>query len=189
MKWEETVFCAVDTETTGVNPDRGDRIVEIAMVPVYNGKVILEKAYVTLVNPMVRIPALVEKVHGIGNTEVLRAPSMDYVYPTVKTYLSGMIPIFHNGKFDLMFLDYAAKEIGDFPIDPTYLDTYEMSRVLFGKPRSLEWLAKHFSVADKINHRALDDALVTARVFLKMAQMIGYERIGEFLMKWNGSTL
>jgi len=183
------VFCAVDTETTGVNPDRGDRIIEIALVPVYRGKIILEKAYVTLVNPMVRIPALVEKVHGIGNSEVVRAPSMDDIFPTIKSYLSNMVPIFHNGKFDLMFLDYAAKEIGSFPIDPTYIDTYEMSSILFGKPRSLEWLARYFSITDKIHHRALDDAVVTARVFLRMAQMIGYERVGEFLLKWNGSNL
>ncbi len=182
------MFCAVDTETTGVNPDLGDRIVEIAIVPVYKDRIIVERAYVSLVNPMVKIPAVVEKVHGIGNSEVVRAPSMDYIYPTIKSYFSSMIPIFHNGKFDLMFLDYAAKEIGALPLDPVYIDTYEMSKIIFGKSRSLRWLARYFSITDKINHRALDDALVTARVFLKMSQMIGYERIGEFLIKWNGPT-
>ena len=186
LKWEETVFCAVDTETTGVDPERGDRIIEIALVPIYKGRVIVERAYVSLINPMVKIPALVEKIHGIGNDDISKAPSMEHVYPVIAEYFSGMVPVFHNGRFDLTFLDYAAKEIGAFPLDPYYIDTYEMSRKIFGKPKSLEWLAKRFSITDRINHRALDDAIVTARVFVKLAQMIGYENVGEFLMRWDG---
>jgi DNA polymerase-3 subunit epsilon len=186
IDWDETVFCAVDTETTGVEPDRGDRIIEIAIVPIYKGKVIVEKAYVSLINPMIRIPAVIEKIHGISNSEVSKAPSMETVYPTIAKYFSGMIPVFHNGRFDLMFLDYAAKEIGSFPLDPYYIDTYEMSKVVFGKAKSLEWLARYFSVTDKVNHRALDDAIVTARVFVKLSQIIGVRRIGEFLLKWDG---
>jgi DNA polymerase-3 subunit epsilon len=186
IDWNETVFCAVDTETTGVEPERGDRIVEVAIVPIYKGKIIVEKAYASLINPMIRIPAVIEKVHGIGNSEVSRAPSMDYVYPKIAKYFSGMVPVFHNGKFDLMFLDYAAKEIGSFPLDPYYIDTYEMSKAVFRRARSLEWLAKYFSITDRINHRALDDAIVTAKVFVKLSQIIGVKRIGEFLLKWNG---
>ena len=189
IKWEETVFCAVDTETTGVDPECGDRIIEIALVPIYKGRVIVERAYVSLVNPMVRIPALTEKVHGISNRQVMAAPSMDHIYPVIREYFSGMIPVFHNGRFDLTFLDYAAKEIGAFPLDPYYIDTYEMSRKVFGRPRSLEWLARRFSITDRINHRALDDAIVTAKVFVRLAKLVGYENVGEFLMKWSGAEV
>ncbi len=184
--WDDTVFCAVDTETTGTDPEKGDRIVEIAMIPIYKGKIIVEKAFVSLVNPMVRIPALVERIHRISNTSVMEAPSMEEVFPKIREYLSGMVPVFHNGKFDLTFLDFAAKEVGEFPLSPFYIDTHELSAEVFRRPKSLEWLAKRFSLTDRINHRALDDAIVTAKVFIKLVKMIGYENLGKFLRKWNG---
>ncbi len=189
INWQETVFCAVDTETTGVNPEGGDRIVEIALVPIFRGRIIRERAFISLVNPRVRIPALVEKVHGISNSLVMDAPSMDEVYPRIRDYLRGMVPVFHNGKFDLTFLDYAAKDVGQFPMDLVYIDTQDLSREVFGEVKSLEWMARYFSIAEKISHRALDDALVTAKVFLKLSRRIGEENLGKFTKHWRGKSI
>ncbi len=191
IDWNETVFCAIDTETTGVDPEGGDRIIEVAVVPIFQGKLILEKAYVTLINPGegIQIPANTEKIHGISNRSIKNAPSMEDVFPTIQRYMRELVPVFHNGKFDLMFLDYAAKDIGEFPVDPYYIDTQDMSKEIFGTAKTLEWLAKYFSITDKINHRALDDAIVTAQVFIKLSGMIGFENINEFVKKWNGAPV
>jgi len=189
LDWNETVFCVVDTETTGTDPESGDRIVEVAIVPVYKGKLIIEKSFVSFVNPEVKIPALIEKVHRIRNSYLKSAPKMREVFPTIRNYLNGMIPVFHNGKFDLTFLDYAAKEIGEFPLSPHYIDTQDLAIEIFGQPKTLEWLAQFFSITDKINHRALDDAIVTAKVFIRLAKMVGINNIGEFLKKWNGALV
>jgi len=191
VNWNETVFCAIDTETTGVDPEDGDRIIEIAVVPIFQGKLILDKAYVSLINPGggIRIPANVEKIHGISNKNIKEAPSMEDVFPIIQRYTRELVPVFHNGKFDLMFLDYAAKDIGEFPIDPYYIDTQDMSREIFGTTKTLEWLAKYFSITDKINHRALDDAIVTAHVFIKLANIIGFENISEFVKRWTGAPV
>jgi len=189
LSWEETVFCAVDTETTGVNPEDGDRIIEVAMVPIFKGRLILNKAFATLVNPNIGISYGSQKVHKIGVELLERAPSMREVFPKVRYYLKNMIAVFHNGNFDLTFLDFAAKEVGELPIDVTYLDTQDMASEIFGEKKSLEWLAKKFSLTDRINHRALDDAIVTAKVFLKLAKNLGWENLGKFLKKWKGSTI
>ncbi len=186
IDWYETVFCAIDTETTGVDPEKGDRIVEVALVPIFRGRVIKERAFSSLVNPMVRIPALVERVHRISNTDVSSAPTMEEIFPEIRDFLRGMIPVFHNGKFDLTFFDYSAKEIGTFPMDIEYIDTQDLSREVFGEVKSLEWLARYFSISDRITHRALDDAIVTAKVFVRLAKRVGYSNIGEFLRKWKG---
>ena len=189
MSWEDTVFCAVDTETTGVNPEKGDRIVEIALVPIFKGRIIMERAFITLVNPMVRIPAFVEKVHGISNSLVVNAPPMDEVYPRVKSFLRGMVPVFHNGKFDLTFLDYAAKDVGQFPMDISYIDTQDLSKEIFGEVKSLEWMARHFSITERISHRALEDAVVTAKVFIRLARKVGEENLGRFVKRWLGRSI
>ncbi|MCD6450173.1 MAG: 3'-5' exonuclease [Thermotogaceae bacterium] len=191
MDWNETVFCAIDTETTGINPESGDRIIEVAIVPVFQGKLILEKAYVTLINPGegIVIPANTEKVHGISNETIKMAPSMRDVFPVIQRYMKELVPVFHNGKFDLMFFDYAAKDVGEFPVDPYYIDTQDLSKEVFGAPKTLEWLAKYFSITDRINHRALDDAIVTAQVFIELANMIGVENVSEFIKKWNGAPV
>ena len=182
--WDEMVFCVVDTETTGVDPLKGDRIVEIAIVPVFKGKIILEKAFHSLVNPKVRIPALVQKVHGISNSEVMEAPPMEEVFPLLRSFIRGTILVFHNAHFDLTFLDFAAKEIGEFPLTVSYIDTQDMTREIFGRNHTLKWLTRKLGIRDEIAHRALDDAVVTAKVFVKLSKIVGYSNVDEFVRRW-----
>ncbi len=189
IDWEETVFCAVDTETTGLNPESGDRIIEIALVPIYKGRLILKKSYVTLINPEIYIPYDTEKIHNISNEKIKKAPYMKDVFPIIRYYLTNMVPVFHNGKFDLSFLDFSAKDIGEFPINPFYIDTSELALEIFGEYKTLEWLARRFLNSERINHRALDDAIVTGKVFVKLARRIGYENLGKFLKKWSGAPV
>jgi DNA polymerase-3 subunit epsilon len=184
---DDNVYCAVDVETTGIKPFDGDRIVEIAIVPTFRGKIVRKWIYSTLVNSHVYIPALIEKVHGISNNVVSSAPTIDKVLPKVRMYSKDTIFVFHNSRFDLTFLDFAAKEIGEVPMEPNYIDTIDFCLTLYEKKRKLDSLAKEFHISDKVMHRALDDAVVTAKVFNKMAERIGYENIPEFIQKWRGS--
>jgi DNA polymerase-3 subunit epsilon len=181
MIWNDTVFCVVDTETTGTDPLAGDRIVEIAAVPVFKGKIYRNKAFHSLVNPRIRIPALIQKVHGISNMDIEEAPDMDAVYDLFRDYVKGTVLVFHNANFDLTFLDMMAKETGNFPITNPYIDTLDLSEEIFGKPHSLKWLCERLGIKTTIQHRALPDALVTARVFVKLVEYLGENRIDEFI--------
>jgi len=127
----------MDTETTGTNPLAGDRIIEVAMVPIYKGKILYRGIYHSLVNPQIRVPATVEKVHGIGNEQLRDAPSMDEVFEKIRSYVSRSIMIFHRAEFDLTFLDFTAKEIGTFLPTVRFLDTYEIAELLFKEKVSL----------------------------------------------------
>lgn len=182
--WDEMVFCAIDTETTGIDPLKGDRIIEMAIVPVFRGRIILEKAFHSLVNPRVGIPALVQKIHGISNSEVMEAPPMEEVFPILRNFIKGTILVLHNAHFDLTFLDFAAKDIGEFPLTVSFIDTQDMTKVIFGRGHTLKWLAKRFGIKDEITHRALDDAIVTAKVFIKLSKIIGYSNVEEFIRRW-----
>ncbi|WP_126992862.1 3'-5' exonuclease [Thermosipho globiformans] len=181
---DENVYCVMDTETTGLNPYFGDRIIEIAIVPVYKNKIVRKWIYHSLVNPNIRIPALTEKIHGISNDAISDAPSLETIISNVRAYAKDTIFVMHNAYVDLSFIDIATKEIGEFPINFRYIDTLEISRVLYNKKRSLESLVKEFKIADKVPHRALEDAILTAKVFLKLSEKIGYNNINEFIRIW-----
>ena len=178
------IFCAMDTETTGTNPLAGDRIIEVAMVPIYKGKILYRGIYHSLVNPQIRVPATVEKVHGIGNEQLRDAPSMDEVFEKIRSYVSRSIMIFHRAEFDLTFLDFTAKEIGTFLPTVRFLDTYEIAELLFREGKSLSWLAKRYDLPTP-THRALDDAIVTAKIFLRMVRDLEMDVI-ELVKTWSG---
>ncbi|PLV59219.1 PolC-type DNA polymerase III [Thermotoga sp. KOL6] len=186
MIWNDTLFFVVDTETTGTDPFGGDRIVEIAAVPVFKGKIFMNKAFHSLVNPHVRIPALIQKVHGITNEEIEEAPDMGTVYENFRDYVKGSVLVFHNANFDLAFLDMMAKETGNFPITNFYIDTLDISEEIFGRPHSLKWLCERLGIKDKIEHRALLDAKVTAKVFVRLIRLLGEHKVDDFIRRKRG---
>ncbi len=185
---DNNVYCVIDIETTGIEPSLGDRIIEVAIVPVYKGKIVEEWIYSSLVNPKISIQAYAQRVHKISVKDLDSAPELEEALETVRKYSKGSILVFHNARFDLTFLDYAAKEIGVLPIDVFYIDTLEISRALYGKNRKLESLAKEFKIFSKVTHRAFDDAKVTAEVFIHFWKNLGYEKIQEFVRHWEGAS-
>ncbi|MEN3008821.1 3'-5' exonuclease [Pseudothermotoga sp.] len=183
-KFTDHIFCAMDTETTGTDPSSGDRIVEVALVPIYKGKILYRGIYHSLVNPKIKIPAVIEKVHGIGNQQLQSAPDMEKVFEKIKTYMTKSIMVFHRAQFDLTFLDFAAKEVGTFLPTIRFLDTHEIAQYIFKERKTLPWLAKHYDLPQP-THRALDDAIVTAKVFLKMIKELEMD-VTELVKTWSG---
>jgi len=181
----DKLFCVMDTETTGTDPLGGDRIIEIAIVPVYKQKILHRSIYSSLINPKIKIPAIVEKVHKISNQDIESAPTIDEVFEKMRSFMRRSIMVFHRAEFDLTFVDISAKEIGVFPPSVNYIDTREMSKILFGEKKTLSWLAQRFGY-EKPTHRALDDALVTAKVFIKMLSQLTEPQIIELLHNWRG---
>lgn len=175
----------MDTETTGTDPLGGDRIIEIAIVPVYKKKILYRSIYNSLVNPKIKIPAVIERVHKITNQDIENAPTIDEVFEKMRTFTRKSIMVFHKAEFDLTFVDISAKEIGVFPPTINYIDTREMSKILFGEEKTLNWLAQRFGY-EKPTHRALADALVTARIFIKMLHQLTEPQISELLHVWRG---
>ncbi|MGJ8454087.1 3'-5' exonuclease [Pseudothermotoga sp. U03pept] len=182
---DERLFCVMDTETTGTDPLAGDRIVEVAIVPVYKNKILYKSIYSSLVNPKIRIPAIVEKVHRISNEDIESAPTIDEVFEKIRSFMRRSIMVFHRAEFDLTFIDISAKEIGVFPPTVNYLDTREISKELFGEGKTLSWLAQRYGL-EKPKHRALDDALVTAKAFIKMCRQLTEAQLAELLHTWRG---
>jgi DNA polymerase-3 subunit epsilon len=181
------VFVSFDLETTGLKPYLGDRIIEIAAIPIFNGKIKRKYEFHTLVNPNIKIPAEVSQFHKLNNKDIENAPTILEVFPKFKEYISDTILVSHNIKMDMMFLDLAAKESGVLPVENYYIDTLEIAKELLDEgPYSLEYLAKKFNIYVGKSHRAYEDALMTAKLFLLFINKFGIRSLRDFIKKWRG---
>ncbi|HEX2093996.1 MAG TPA: exonuclease domain-containing protein [Longimicrobiaceae bacterium] len=162
----EESFVVVDVETTGGSPGGGHRVTEIAAVCVSGGEI--REHFATLVNPDRRIPSMITSLTGITNEMVLGAPRFREVVDRLLPLLEGRVFVAHNAPFDWRFvtaeLDRAA---GMLPAG-RQLCTVKLARKILPQlpSRSLDGLAEYFGLEIEARHRALDDALATARVLL-----------------------
>lgn len=159
---------AVDTETTGMSPDAGHRLVEVARVAIVDGA--LGEDWSSLVRPGRSIPPDAARVHGINDAMVADAPDAASVGRALRAACADLPLVFHNAPFDLPFLIAMFREAGSPPLLNPIVDTLGLARGLFGTgSNSLGPLAGRLGLPAESAHRALGDARTTARLFLELA--------------------
>lgn len=163
-----TLF-AIDTETTGMSPANGDRVVEVAAVCIRDGA--LAQEYSSLVQPGRAIPADATRVHGITDAMVAQAPTPAGVARTLRETCAGLPLVFHNAPFDLPFLRALFSDGGQPQLDGPIIDTLGLARGLGGVGgNALGVLAQRMGLPPETAHRALGDTRTTARLFLRLAE-------------------
>lgn len=164
-----TVF---DTETTGLDPAKGHRIIEIAGVRIENG-VVTDKTFSTFVNPERDIPWESRQVHHISDEDVKNAPTIMTVLPEFLAFAQGSILVAHNAQFDMSFLQSEKEFCWGYVELPECLCTMRLSQNLFPTAfrHNLDFLSGQFNLPlPQDRHRALPDVLQTANVLLKMLE-------------------
>lgn len=161
-------YAVVDVETTGGGYAQGHRITEIAVVPVSDG--VVGEPFSTLVHPGRDIPWRIQSLTGITEAMVAEAPPFDTVADEVQARLRQRIFTAHNVRFDWGFVEgslVAAQ--AEAPSGPR-LCTVRLGRALVpGLPSyALDSLTRHFRIANEARHRALGDALATARLLVHL---------------------
>jgi len=167
MNSPSDTFVSVDLETTGLDP-RLHEIIEIGAVKVENGRVTAE--FSELVKPRRPIPDAITCLTGIGDGDVGNAGTIDEIMPSFLDFIRGYRLLGQNVGFDVAFL---RKAVGIGHID-TAIDTVELARILLPMLPSynLDALIDFFGLTPGRRHRALDDARVTAEIFLKFVDML-----------------
>lgn len=163
-----TVF---DVETTGLDPKRGHRIIEIAGVRIENGHIDQTKTFASLVNPECAIPADAKRIHHITDDTLRDAPTIMTVLPEFLAFAHDSTLVAHNAAFDMGFLDVERECCWGYVELPTCLCTMLLSKSLFptASRHNLDTLCEHFKVPlPPDRHRALADVLLTAQVLLKL---------------------
>ena len=163
-------FVVFDIETTGLSP-KNNKITEIGAIKIINGEI--AESYSQLINPGVVIPELIVKLTGITDEMVAEKPNISEVLPSFKEFIGDSVLVAHNATFDMGFIRENYKAI-NVSIDNPVLDTLELSRAVFPRLKShkLNLIAKHLKVDLLNHHRAVDDALATANILLKILEMV-----------------
>lgn len=160
----EDEFVVFDLETTGLNAHK-DRITEIGAVKIKNG--IVTDKFSAFVNPGIPIPSFIVKLTGITNEMVADAPPIEQALNGFMEFIEGTVLVAHNANFDMGFLKQNAKLMGEKIRNP-YIDTLELCRKMFpelGKYK-LNLVTKHLGIELENHHRAVDDSMATAKIFM-----------------------
>jgi DNA polymerase-3 subunit epsilon len=177
-----TVF---DTETTGVEPSAGDRIVSIGAVRVVNGRALRNEVFEQLVDPQRPVPRGSTRIHGIRPEHLVGQPTLREALPAFHRFCEDTVLVAHNAAFDMRFLELGEAEAGVRFAQPV-LDTLLLSAVVnpHQADHSIEAIAERLGVAVVGRHTALGDALATSEIFLKLVQLLaaqGIATLGEAL--------
>ncbi len=177
----EPIYASVDLETTGLDPVQ-DAIIEIGVV-VFRGDDVLEE-WSSLVNPRRRVPPAITELTGITQRDVDDAPTLRQVAAEVEELLGRQTLVAHNKDLDLAFLHQ-----NGLCQDNPALDTLQLATILLPTAGryGLQALGRQLELtlpADLTPHRALADALLTAKLFHRLAaaaQALPYETLEEIV--------
>jgi DNA polymerase-3 subunit epsilon len=165
----------LDTETTGLNPESGDRIIEIGCVEMLNRRLSGRNLHFYL-NPERKSHEDAVKVHGLTDEFLADKPLFASIADELLEYVAGAEILIHNAAFDIDFLDaeLARLKRGRFEdVVEQVTDTLQMARETFpGKSNSLDALCKRLEVdnTSRSLHGALLDAGLLAEVYIRMTR-------------------
>ena len=165
----------LDTETTGLDPESGHRVIEIAAVEVRNRR-LTGNHFHRYLNPDRDIDEGALQVHGLTREFLADHPRFGDVCDAFLEFVRGCPLIIHNAPFDMGFLDHELKRLGREPLSahcPEVVDTLRMAREYHpGQRNSLDALCKRYEVDNthRTLHGALLDAELLADVYLAMTR-------------------
>lgn len=161
----------MDTETTGLSPDDGHRIVEIGCVELLN-HVPTGKVYHQYINPQRDMPTEAFEVHGLSEERLSKEPVFAEIADAFITFIGDAKLVIHNASFDMKFLNAELKWLGKPPLEwERAVDTLAIARRKFpGSQASLDALCRRFNIDNSARelHGALLDSEILAEVYLEL---------------------
>lgn len=183
----EVPFVLLDVESTGLEPQNGDRLCEIAVLHWQGGT--QRGAWETLINPQRPMSAGALSVHHIMPDMLARAPTFAAIADTLHEHLKGAVLVAHNAPFDFSFLNTELLRAGRPALNVPLVDTLQLSRTLLVQDRySLAALARTFGV-ERPNHRAMSDVVALKVVFahlLERLRIVGVFTLDDLLRAQRG---
>ena len=162
----------LDTETTGLNPNLGHRLVEVAAIELSDRKV-SDRSFHRYLNPERDIDEGAASVHGLTLDRLQDEPKFAEIAPAFLKFISGAELIIHNAPFDMGFLNAELARAGLPLLDNPVIDTLKVAKDLHpGKKNNLNALCDRYMIdnSHRVLHGALLDTELLAEVYLAMTR-------------------
>jgi DNA polymerase-3 subunit epsilon len=162
----------LDTETTGLSAENGDRLVEIGCVELID-HIATGRTFHRYINPERPVSEGALRVHGLSNTFLAGHPTFAACYCELQEFLQEDILVIHNASFDVSFLNMEFGRLGHPPIVPSrIIDTLALARAKHpGLPNNLDALCARYKIDKSVRsdrHGALIDSTLLASVYIEL---------------------
>lgn len=172
-KLSELTYTVFDTETTGLEPSKGDEIIQIGAARIVNNRLLQQEIFDQIVDPEIPLKPESIPIHGITEDMVRGKPNIDIVLPAFHEFCEDTVLIAHNAAFDMRFLQLKEERTG-LRFSQPVLDTLLLSAVVHPNQEShrLDAILERLGIHCDTRHNALEDAIATGEVFLKLLPML-----------------
>jgi DNA polymerase III subunit epsilon len=172
-KLSDLTYTVFDTETTGLEPSKGDEIIQIGAARIVNNRLLRQETFNQIVDPEIPLKPESIPIHGITEDMVRGQPNIDAVLPAFHEFCEDTVLIAHNAAFDMRFLQLKEERTGIRFTQPV-LDTLLLSAVVHPNQEShkLDVILERLGITIGTRHNALEDALATGEVFLKLVKLL-----------------
>jgi len=161
----------LDTETTGLEPAAGHRIVEIGAVELFN-HVATGKTFHVYINPERDMPPEAEAVHGLSSAFLKDKPVFEAIAEEFLAFIGDSVLVIHNASFDMAFINAELSYLRKPPLPPErVIDSLQIARQKHPTgPNSLDALCRRYGVDNtkRTKHGALLDSELLAEVYLEL---------------------
>ncbi len=169
----ELTYTVFDTETTGLEPSKGDEIIQIGAARIVNNRLLRQEVFDQIIDPECPLKPESIPIHGITEDMVRGKPNIDAVLPAFHQFCEDTVLIAHNAAFDMRFLQLKEERTGVRFTQPV-LDTLLLSAVVHPNQEShkLDVILERLGIHIDTRHNALEDSLATGEVFLKLVPLL-----------------
>ena len=172
-KLSDLTYTVFDTETTGLEPSNGDEIIQIGAARIVNNRLLRQEIFDQIIDPECPLKPESIPIHGITEDMVRGKPTIDVILPAFHEFCEDTVLIAHNAAFDMRFLQLKEERTGIRFSQPV-LDTLLLSAVVHPNQEShkLDVILERLGIHIASRHNALEDALATGEVFLKLVPLL-----------------